>query len=332
MRRSLSYLWACLILAPLLMMPTATHAQGNQRCFPETGYCISGAIRTYWERNGGLAVFGYPIGSLLIDRVEDTWEGPTQWFERDRLEDHTNEGKGVLAGRLGAQSLLQRGTDWQQLPGEEGPQTGCRYFSETQLNVCQPFLRYWERNGGLERFGYPLTSMREEQIEGRAYQVQYFERRRMELHPEHAGTDSAVLLGLLGRDLYNTAGNGTHFYRQLIADYLEHLAMGRYAEAAMIFGGPYDFLRSANPDVSRNDSAQLLKRACTTNGFVCLPLLRIVGEQRLDAEQIRFDVELRDANGTRFVDRLNGRTSFQFVVRHALGSAPVVLDLPPLVR
>ena len=40
----------------------------------------------------------------------------------------------------------------------------------------------------------------EEVLEGRAYRVQYFERRRMELHPEFgAGT---VLLGLLGNDYH----------------------------------------------------------------------------------------------------------------------------------
>jgi hypothetical protein len=36
-----------------------------------------------------------------------------------------------------------------------------------------------------------------ERLEGNTYQVQYFERRRMELHPEQPG--SPILLGLLGR-------------------------------------------------------------------------------------------------------------------------------------
>ena len=33
------------------------------RCFPETGQCISGRFRSFWEENGGLAVFGYPIAA-----------------------------------------------------------------------------------------------------------------------------------------------------------------------------------------------------------------------------------------------------------------------------
>ena len=37
--------------------------------------------------------------------------------------------------------------------------------------------------------------------------VQYFERRRVELHPENAGTPYAVLMGLLGRDVYVVEGD-----------------------------------------------------------------------------------------------------------------------------
>jgi hypothetical protein len=46
----------------LLGLPAApTAAQTGERCFDETGYCISGVILDYWESNGGLPVFGYPI-------------------------------------------------------------------------------------------------------------------------------------------------------------------------------------------------------------------------------------------------------------------------------
>jgi predicted alpha/beta hydrolase len=72
-----------------------TSAAPRQRCFAETGYCVSGPILTYWQGNGGLSVFGYPISSLNIEAVEN-WSGPVQWFERDRLEDHGQDG--VLAG------------------------------------------------------------------------------------------------------------------------------------------------------------------------------------------------------------------------------------------
>jgi hypothetical protein len=83
--------------------------------------------------------------------------------------------------------------------------TQCSYFQETNHSLCEPFLSYWGNNGGLERFGYPITEPFEEEIEGRSVTVQYFERRRMELHAEFPGQ---VLLGLLGNTVY-ALENGT---------------------------------------------------------------------------------------------------------------------------
>jgi hypothetical protein len=193
-------------LATLVSFQPA-QAASNERCFAETGYCMSGPIRAYWERNGGLAVFGYPITAQRTETVEQSWSGPVQWFQRDRLEDHSADRQGVLAGRIGDSALQLQGINWRALPGDTSTQAGCRFFRETQFNLCEPFLSYWQSNGGLERFGYPLTRARQETLEGREYTVQYFERRRMELHPENAGTPYAVLLGLLGRDVYAVEGD-----------------------------------------------------------------------------------------------------------------------------
>jgi hypothetical protein len=187
-----------LLLMALAMLPSADVYAQDARCFPETGFCISGPIRRYWERNGGLPVFGYPITPLQTERVEN-WTGPVQWFERDRLEDHSNEGKGILAGRLGVERLALQGRPWQFRPyGGDAPD--CRGFRETGYYLCGGFRTYWERNGGLERFGFPVTDQIVERIEGRDYIVQYFERRRMEYHPANR-PPFEILLGLLGNEV-----------------------------------------------------------------------------------------------------------------------------------
>ena len=49
------------ILCSLLAVDRAAGAQADQRCFAETGYCIEGRIRSFWEQGGGLPVFGLPI-------------------------------------------------------------------------------------------------------------------------------------------------------------------------------------------------------------------------------------------------------------------------------
>jgi hypothetical protein len=237
---------ALLLIALAGLIPfQSAQAAASERCFPETSYCISGNIRTYWERNGGLAVFGYPITAERTETVEQSWAGPVQWFERDRLEDHAADGQGVLAGRLGDSALQLKGINWRTLPGDNVAQTGCRFFRETQFNLCEPFLSYWQRNGGLERFGYPLTRTRQEQLDGREYTVQYFERRRMELHPENAGTPYNILLGLLGRDVYAAEGDrnvvqmapgdvASHIQQQILdAAYNSLRASGQRAKLAV---------------------------------------------------------------------------------------------------
>lgn len=179
--------------------PSETSMQQQGRCFAATGHCIDNRFLGYWERNGGLAVFGYPISDLITNEtVEDTWVGPTQWFERARLEDHG--AAGIAAGRLGAALLELQGRSWWGLP-YGGAQPNCLYVGKTNHSLCEPFLSYWQRNGGLAHFGYPISEPMEEQIGAWRGTVQYFERSRMEYHAELAGTRYAVLLGRLGAEV-----------------------------------------------------------------------------------------------------------------------------------
>jgi hypothetical protein len=180
-----------------LVVPFSIRAQSDGRCFPETGFCIRGPIRAYWEANGGLAVFGYPITTQAEAIVEGS-PLQVQWFERDRLEIQVDGS--ITAGRLGVERLEQLDTPWQM--GESLPAgPGCTVFPTTGHQLCGAFATYWSANGGLERFGYPVTGEFETVLEGQSYRVQYFERRRFELHPEIA--PNAVLLGLLGREVLN---------------------------------------------------------------------------------------------------------------------------------
>jgi hypothetical protein len=181
-----------------LVAPRSADAQERTRCFTETGFCIKGAILTYWERNGGLAVFGYPIGAEIAnENVEDTFVGRTQWFQRDRLEVHAD---GVKAGRLGARILELQGRPWESFGRVSAAPQSCQWFAETGHSLCEPFLSYWRKNGGLERFGFPLTEPFTETIGDWRGTVQFFERRRMEHHVENRGTPYEVLLGLLGNE------------------------------------------------------------------------------------------------------------------------------------
>ena len=61
------------------------------------------------------------------------------------------------------------------------------FAAETGFCVQGRFQAYWEAHGGLALNGYPISAEFNEILEdGRPYTVQYFERTRLEYHPEMA--------------------------------------------------------------------------------------------------------------------------------------------------
>src|SRR5262245_39975754 len=127
--RSSWLVFIALGIAALLAMVVHSNVQGqaSQRCFPETGFCIRGRVREFWEQNGGLPIFGFPTGPQHEERVEGM-PLQIQWFERNRLELHPENSRpyDVLLGRLGAERLLQQGHNWQAFP-KSNPNAGCRF-------------------------------------------------------------------------------------------------------------------------------------------------------------------------------------------------------------
>jgi hypothetical protein len=195
------------------------------RCFPESGFCLDAPFLGFWERNGGLAVFGYPIVELSQRELNRDTGGfySTQWLERYRMESHPENQApyDIQLGRLGEQRLLQLGIDWRQLPPAAGPQDGCLWFAETRHNICDQaaglgFKTYWQGHGlefdgavgtsqseSLALFGLPLTEPRlETNASGDTVLTQWFERARFEWHPDKPA-EYKVLLGLLASELLN---------------------------------------------------------------------------------------------------------------------------------
>jgi hypothetical protein len=207
-------LLAALVLAAV---PSLSSAQTDQRCFPETSQCISGRIREFWEQNGGLLVFGFPITPQHEEQIEGR-PFQVQWFERNRLELHPENARpyDVLLGRLGVDRLAQQSRDWFQFP-KSVQQPNCRFFGETGHNVCGDILTAWHASGlefdgkkgksegeNLALFGIPLSDPQPEDTPSGRFTVQWFERARFELHPENAAPYN-VLLGLLGKEVRDAA-------------------------------------------------------------------------------------------------------------------------------
>ncbi|MEI7554884.1 L,D-transpeptidase [Candidatus Chlorohelix sp.] len=75
------------------------------------------------------------------------------------------------------------------------------YFSDCGHYLSYGFLRFWQMNGKFDSFGCPVT----DELTENGRTVQYFQKARMEYHPDLAGTQWETSLGLLGTELYSVA-------------------------------------------------------------------------------------------------------------------------------
>ncbi len=79
------------------------------------------------------------------------------------------------------------------------------YFTATGHTVDATFRDFWQNRGGLYTFGYPIGPAF---TDANGRRVQYFERTRLEYHPENADSEYSILLGLLGEELLQQEQSG----------------------------------------------------------------------------------------------------------------------------
>ena len=209
--------------APFQPAPPPAAGSGA-RYFPQTGHSVSGAFRRFFDSHGGITIFGYPRTEAFQQAGRQV-----QWFQRAMFEYHP-EFAGtpyeVELRLLGSE--LTAGRDFARPPAAPTPtatpapaaanasvakaakkKAAARpaaptaaptvYFPQTGHSVSFGFLDYFNKNGGLDVFGYPISDeVQEAGPDGTVGTVQYFQRARFEYHPEFAGTPYAVELGLLG--------------------------------------------------------------------------------------------------------------------------------------
>ncbi|RLC67016.1 MAG: hypothetical protein DRI48_03365 [Chloroflexi bacterium] len=146
--------------------------------FVETGYYVCDEFLEFFETRGGLEIFGYPISEAFNDPSRGLL---VQYFQRARMEWHpyNPEPYKVLLGLL-AQELgyCRPPINAAEIPPFNNSLR--HYFPETGHVVAYAFLDYFNEKGGLDIFGYPCSEFMYED----GYVVQYFQRARMEWHPE----------------------------------------------------------------------------------------------------------------------------------------------------
>jgi hypothetical protein len=195
-------------------------ARARYRYVEATGHNLGPRVAAFYDQGGGLPIFGLPITEEF---EEDGLR--VQYFERARFELRP-DGRIALTplGTLIAGERQGAAFEPPAAPGETGygqALAGDRSYGgfggawrfeprETALEIdpisghslIGTLGAFWRANRGLELFGRPISEPLDETNphDDRRYRVQYFERARLEWHPEFAGTGSEVMLGLLGRE------------------------------------------------------------------------------------------------------------------------------------
>lgn len=192
LRRRLTLLFVVIGATLLVVRPQASRAD-SLTYYPQTGHYLGGGFRDFWNTQGGLSVFGYPMSEEYTasnGRI-------SQWFERARFELAPNGtielgllGNEATAGRVFPQ-IAPRPND-----------ANHRFFPQTNHMIMWGFKTIWETKGGLPIFGYPISEEMQEMLptDGKWHIVQYFERARFEYWPDFKPGER-VLISDLGRRL-----------------------------------------------------------------------------------------------------------------------------------
>lgn len=179
-------------IAASSLIPSAVPARASGLYFAATGHSVGGAFLRFYKANGGLRVFGLPLTDELAENGRTV-----QYFERQRFEYHPE----ALGIEFDVQLSLLGENAAQGKPALSpvapfNSKSNLAYISETGHSISGVFLDYWQRNGDVKVLGYPVS----EPLNENGLIVQYFERARMEYHPEKLAKGFPVELGLLGKD------------------------------------------------------------------------------------------------------------------------------------
>lgn len=169
------------------------------RYFPETRQTVGHEFLKLWNEYGGLDTFGFPISPETVRNGI-----LVQTFERARMELHPELAESgdqtptVGLGLLGQELADKLHLTW---PRSDNSEQG-RYFDATGQEITGDFLAYWQNHGGERVFGWPISPAEKmvNPSDNKTYETQWFQRARLELHPD-LPVGHRIVLGALGTEL-----------------------------------------------------------------------------------------------------------------------------------
>lgn len=190
------------IVIAILLGTTAGLAQSSDsqsersRYFEQTGHTVEGDfLSTYESATNPEQIYGYPITEEYQDQRSGRF---IQYFERARFERYPENPPELRVYITPLGKLLYEHTSELASPRSI---PGCRFFPEVKFYVCYDFLDFFNANGGVAQFGYPISNF--EIRDG--WIVQNFQRARFEWHPE-LPSGQKVQLTKLGRQYFDLMG------------------------------------------------------------------------------------------------------------------------------
>jgi len=175
-------------------------ASPPSRCFSATGHTISGNFLRFFEAVGGVRSLGYPITEPLEQEGRHV-----QYFEYARLEDHPdNPGGPVVKLSMLGEQLGRRQPPLSQSRVPPSSERSSRYYPEAGHALSNDFLSYFDRHGGLDRFGFPIAEPLA--VEGNL--VQDFQRARL-IWQLHRPPGDRVTMEPIGRAYFEAQGLDT---------------------------------------------------------------------------------------------------------------------------
>ncbi len=185
----------------------------------ETGHNIHGAFVVFYLSHDGVNAIGKPLTEAFMENGL-----VVQYFTYARLELHPEnpEPYRVQLGLLGtAYNIFDPPLKSESLPPSNNP--NFRYFPETGQKIGLTIKEYFDKHGGLDILGYPITDIH---FENGKF-VQYFQRARLEwdpLDPKSIVRASAV--GQLALD--KKYGNGLAAQKPIVSDWCNVTLTGQF--------------------------------------------------------------------------------------------------------
>ncbi len=239
-KRAFALSLVLVMIAGLVALPNISRAAPNNpnavsdtfppyeaEYYEQTGHSAVNSFQEFWHRTpNALFVLGFPISQPFI---EESFTEPgtyyrVQYFERAVLEEHPENygSQYYILGRLMGNKIIdgrQNEAPFQAV-GDPGDGTFDSLTHHTLRNEPAPFRGFYEGNGGLEVFGRPKSEQFQErnQATGQTYWVQYFERQRMEWHPDEPNPSYQILLGLLGNEYRDAHHAGERAFQPVDRD------------------------------------------------------------------------------------------------------------------